>query len=119
MLHFETTDMTSDLTHFQQIQRIKVILTLEPELREKHSKLRLWQTKKRRSSSQTPASGTPVHSTKLNKASKGKSGEEKPEIQALLQSVIVSQEEVSDVVLLPLVRILLRFYTRQRFVFAS
>ena len=45
MLCFETTDTTSDLTHFQQIQRIKVILTLEPELREKHSKLRLRQTK--------------------------------------------------------------------------
>ncbi len=45
MLHFETTDTTSDLTHFQQIQTIKVILTVEPVLREKHSKLWLQQTK--------------------------------------------------------------------------
>ncbi len=34
--------------------------------------------------------------SKLNKANKGKSGEEKPEIQALLQSLIVSEEEVSN-----------------------
>jgi hypothetical protein len=35
--------------------------------------------------------------SKLNKASiKGKSGEEKPELQALLQSLIVSEEEVSN-----------------------
>ncbi len=52
MLHFETTDTTSDLMHFQQIQRIKVILTLEPELREKHSKLR--QTKKRQTKNFRP-----------------------------------------------------------------
>ena len=60
MLHFETTDTTSDLTHFQQIQRIKVILTVEPELREKHSKLRLRQTK----NAGAPAKlRPPVHST--------------------------------------------------------
>ena len=34
--------------------------------------------------------------SKLNKASKGKSEEEKPELQALLQSLIVSEEEVSN-----------------------
>jgi hypothetical protein len=63
--------------------------------------------------------------SKLNKASKGKSGEEKPEFQALLQSLIVSEEEVTansyqpgqGVVLLPPARILLGFYTKQSFVF--
>lgn len=62
MLHFETTDTTSGLTHFQQIQRIKVILTLEPELR-KTQQTPAPADKKGRSSGRTPASGTPVHST--------------------------------------------------------
>ena len=34
--------------------------------------------------------------SKLNKASKGKSGEEKPELHALLQSLMVSEEEASN-----------------------
>ncbi len=34
--------------------------------------------------------------SKLNEASKGNSGEEKPEIHALLQSLIVSEEEISN-----------------------
>jgi hypothetical protein len=62
--------------------------------------------------------------SKLNKASKGKSGEEKPEFQALLQSLIVSEEEVTansyqpgQGVRLPPARILLGFYTKPSFVF--
>ena len=34
--------------------------------------------------------------SKLNKACKGKSGEEKPELQALLQSLMVTEDETSN-----------------------